>query len=102
MPSIDALMGNLTGEIEETMKRYWHLRNIYHFSAEEIRIIRLHILFGDDLTGKLVLPENSVYSSNSLEDTCYHLGAVTKPITKDLSELSSAYQIEGKSNANKH
>jgi hypothetical protein len=70
------------------MKRYWHLRNIYHLSAEEMRIIRLHILFGDDLTGKLILPETSVYSGDALEDTCYDLGAVTKPITKELSDLS--------------
>lgn len=69
------------------MNRYWHLRNIYHLSAEEIRIIRLHILFGDDLTGKLVLPENSIYAGDCLEDTCYELGAVTKPITRTLSEI---------------
>ena len=69
------------------MKRYWHLRNIYHLSAEEIRIIRLHILFGDDLTDKLVLPENSVYAGDAMEDTCYRMGAITKPITKELSEL---------------
>ena len=69
------------------MKRYWHLRNIYHLSAEEIRIIRLHILFRDDLTGKLVLPETSIYSAEATDDTCYELGAITKPITRTLSEL---------------
>jgi hypothetical protein len=70
------------------MKLYWQYRKIHKTSAEEIQAIRLHILFGDDLTGKLILPENSVYSSDALEDTCYDLGAVTKPITKELPEIS--------------
>ncbi len=81
------------------MRRYWQLRELHKFSAEEIQTIRLHILFGDDLTGKLVLPETSVYTAEATDDTCYELGAVTKPITKELSDLSNTYQIEEKSNA---
>ena len=70
------------------MKRYWQLRELHQFSEEEMRNLRLSILFGDDMTGKLVLPETSIYTGDSFQDTCYHLGAVTKPITRDLSDLS--------------
>lgn len=69
------------------MKRYWQFRKMHLLSAEEMHTLRLSILFGDDLTGKLVLPENSVYAGDCTQDTCYHLGAVTKPITIELSEL---------------
>src|SRR5258706_274970 len=78
--------GLLTKEI--IMKRYWQFRKLHLLSAEEVRNLRLSILFGDDLTGKLVLPETSVYSAEATDDTCYHLGAVTKPITKELPEIS--------------
>jgi hypothetical protein len=69
------------------MKRYWQFRKLHLLSVEEMRNLRLHILFGDDLTGKLVLPETSVYAGDPMEDTCYHLGAVTKPITIELPEV---------------
>ncbi len=81
------------------LKRYWQLRELHQFSAEEMRNLRLSLLFGDDLTGKLVLPETSIYTADPSDDTCYHLGAITKPITKELTDLSSTYQIEEKSNA---
>lgn len=69
------------------MKLYWQYRKMHLLSAEEMRNLRLHILFGDDLTGKLVLPETSIYAGDATEDTCYHLGAVTKPITQELPAL---------------
>ena len=70
------------------LKRYWQLRELHQFSAEEMRNLRLSLLFADDLTGKLILPENSVYSSDPTEDTIYRMGAITKPITKELPELT--------------
>lgn len=69
------------------MNRYWQFRKLHLLSEEEMRNLRLSILFGDDLTGKVILPENSIYSGDAMEDTCYNLGAITKPITKELSEL---------------
>ena len=70
------------------MKRYWLQRKMHLLSAEEMRNLRLSILFGDDMTGKLVLPETSIYTAEATDDTCYHLGAITKPITQELPELS--------------
>jgi len=67
------------------MKRYWLQRKMHLLSAEEMRNLRLHALFYEDMTGKLVLPEDTIYRGDSTDDTLEHLGNVTKPLPLPLT-----------------
>src|SRR5260221_13391743 len=67
------------------MKRYWLQRKMHLLSAEKMRNLRLHPLFYEDTTGKLVLPEDTIYRGDSTDDTIEHLGNVTKPLTIPLT-----------------
>ena len=66
------------------MKRYWQCRKMHILSAEELSVIRREI-FTDDLTGKIILPEDTIYYGDDVSTTIYRMGAITKPI--ELSEL---------------
>ena len=59
---------------------------MYLLSAEELIMIRREI-FTDDMTGKILLPEDTIYHAGDDTITLYHMGAITKPITRELSEL---------------
>ncbi len=69
------------------MHRYWQYRKLHKLLAEEICNIRLEILFKDDLTDKLVLPETGIYSGDAECDTVYRMGAITKAVTIELPEV---------------
>lgn len=63
------------------MPHYWKWRGICEMSEEEARRIRREI-FTDDLSGKILLPEDTIYHSDATEDedTLNHLGNVTRPL----------------------
>lgn len=77
------------------MPHYWHYRKIHNLSEEEMSRIRREI-FTDDWTGKILLPEDSIYHSDATEDedTLGHLGNVTRPLVTKITQKLPALKIK--------
>ena len=74
------------------LNRLWYYRqykNMQLLSGESAQEIR-RLIFTDNLSGKIILPEDTIYHGDDETTTLYHLGAVTKPITIELPELGES------------
>ena len=73
----------------DALNRLWYYqqyKNMQLLSGESAQEIR-RLIFTDNLSDKIILPEDTIYHGDDEATTLYHLGAVTKPITIELPEV---------------